>query len=134
MPVSEQWGVLVRKDSAFAGKSCVHPEDLRGTPLIMARRKTVKNELINWFGDAFSTMETAAAYNLITNAVAMVESGVGAAICCDLGHRYSGLTFIPLEPKLEAGSVLVWKRHQELPWATLRFIDHVKEQIQMQSR
>lgn len=74
MPVSEQWGVLVRKDSAFAGKSCVHPEDLRGTPLIMARRETVKNELINWFGDAFSTMETAAAYNLITNAVAMVEN------------------------------------------------------------
>ena len=118
MQKKEQWGVMIQS---------VTPEDLRQTPLIMAKRELVQNELANWFGDVYESLEIAATYNLLLNAVNMVRHGVGAALCFRLDGEYSGLSFLPLEPKLEAGAVLAWKKAQTVSTATGEFIRYVKE-------
>lgn len=51
MPLKEEWGILVRKDSPLAQKKAVRPEDLIGRPLMASGRELVQNELANWFGE-----------------------------------------------------------------------------------
>lgn len=126
LPLKERWGVLVREDSPLAGKEFVTPEDLLGVPLLMVRRELVKNELANWFGAAFDQLEIAATYNLIVNAAFMVEQGLGAALCFDLGAVFGSLRFVPLSPRMETGSVLVWKKNQTLSAAQTQFIRHIR--------
>lgn len=98
MPLKERWGVLVRADSPLARKDAVTPGDLRAVPLLMVRRESVKNELASWFADAYEQLEIAATYNLIVNAAFMVERGLGAALCFDLGTVFENLRFVPLAP------------------------------------
>lgn len=129
LPVKERWGVLVREDSPLAQKDCVTPEDLLEVPLLMVQREQVKNELSNWFGETYDQLEIAAVYNLIVNAAFMVERGLGVAICFDLGAVFENLRFIPLLPRMETGSVLVWKKNQMLSAAQTLFIQHVRNTI-----
>ena len=127
MPQREKWGILARKDSELAAKESVTPGDLTGVPLIMVKRELVKNELASWFGDYYEGLQIAATYNLILNAAAMVERGVGIALCFDLGAAfYEDLCFIPLTPILETGSVLVWKKNQALGASTSQFMSFLK--------
>ena len=131
MPQKEKWGILVRKDSELAAKESINPKDLTNVPLIMVKRELVKNELVSWFGDYYEGLQIAATYNLILNAAAMVERGVGIALCFDLGVAfYEDLCFIPLTPTLETGSVLVWKKNQTLGAATSQFMRFLKNAFQ----
>ncbi|MCI9546438.1 MAG: LysR family transcriptional regulator [Lachnospiraceae bacterium] len=127
MPQKERWGALVRRDSPLAARKSVSPEDLAAVPLLMAKRELVKNELASWFGDYYEQLKIPATYNLIVNAAMMVKSGIGAALCFDLGAIYKEeLCFVPLEPVLETGAVLVWKKNQILSATVSRFIKCVK--------
>ena len=99
---------------------------LLGVPLIMSRREPVKNELASWFGAAFDQLEIAAGFNLIVNAAFMVEQGLGVALCFDLGIVFENLRFVPLAPRMETGSVLVWKKNQALSSAQAQFIRHIR--------
>ena len=131
MPQKEKWGILVRKDSELAAKESINPKDLTNVPLIMVKRELVKNELASWFGDYYEGVQIAATYNLILNAAAMVERGVGVALCFDLGVAfYEDLCFIPLTPTLETGSVLVWKKNQTLGAATSQFMRYLRNAFQ----
>lgn len=127
LPLKETWGVLVREDSALASKESVEAGDLRDMPLLMGMRELVKNELTSWFGNDYEQLHVSATYNLIVNAAAMVRSGVGIALCLDLGVTYDGLVFVPLAPALETGSVLVWKKNQTRSDVVSYFLRHVKD-------
>lgn len=129
MNQKEQWGVLVREDSILAGKECVTTQDLKEIPLIMAKRSLVKSELENWFGDEFEKLNIVGTYNLLNNAATMVAENIGAALCFELGVHYDGLKFIPLSPKLETGSVIVWQKNQILSEPTKHFIEMFKKNI-----
>lgn len=129
LPVEERWGVLVREDSPLARKASVSPEDLLDIPLIMSRREPVKNQLASWFGTVFDQLEIAATYNLIVNAAFMVEQGLGVALCFDLGAVFENLRFVPLWPRMETGSVLVWKKNQALSSAQAQFIRHIRNAL-----
>lgn len=129
LPRKERWGVLVRADSPLAAKDSVTPDDLLGVPLLMVRRELVRNELANWFGDAYDRLDIAATYNLIVNAAFMVEQGLGAALCFDLGAVFENLCFVPLAPRLETGSVLVWKKNQTLSAAHTLFLQHIRKAL-----
>ena len=87
LPHREQWGVIVRDDSPLALLDHVTPKDLCQVPLIMAKRDSVRSELAGWFGDDYESLEIAATFNLLLNAVNMVQNGVGAALCFRLKAR-----------------------------------------------
>lgn len=130
MPQKERWGILIRKDAELARKETVCPKDLIGMPLLMVKRELVKNELASWFGDYYEKMQVAATYNLIVNAAAMVKTGIGAALCFDFGMQfYDDLCFVPLTPRLETGSVLVWKKNQMMGVAVKQFINHIRNTL-----
>lgn len=127
MPITEQWGIITRKDSSLGAKDFITPKDLLNVPLIMVKRKLVKDKLSQWFGHYYKQLEIAATYTLILNALSMVENNVGVALCFRIIKNLSNeLCFIPLYPSLETGAVLVWKKHQANSPVTTQFIKHIK--------
>lgn len=112
LPKKARWGVLVRQDSDLEEKNVVTPGDLLGIPLLFVKRESVHNELANWFGAHYDQLNVVATYNLLQNAALMADSIRGAALCMEHEVQYPGMTFVPLEPVLETGSVLVWKKTQ----------------------
>lgn len=131
MPLKEKWHVLMRRDSRLAGKQRVTPQDLAGTPLIIAKRQSVRNVLENWFGYDKEKLHVVSTCNISHyNQSAMVESGIGMALVMDFSCNQDTLCLRPLEPALESGCVLVWKKNQVLSPVVRRFIEHVKEYLE----
>lgn len=126
LPEKVRWGVLVRSDNRLAEKKYVTVEDLQGTPLLVPKRELVQNELANWFKEGYEKLNIVATYNLLNNAAAMVESIQGAAVCMDYDNRYDNLEFIPLEPLMETGAVIVWKKSQFISPVLKKFIEHLR--------
>lgn len=131
MPLKEKWNVLVRRDSPLADKAAITPQDLNGQPLIMTRRQSVRNELENWFGQEAKGLKVVSTCNLSQmNLMAMVEGGMGAALVMEFPCSRDALCLRPLEPELESGCVLVWKKNQSLSPAVLAFVTHIRESLE----
>lgn len=134
LPVTDSWGVLMRKDSPLAAKQSVRPEDLLGLPLLCSRQPLVKNELSGWMGDNYEKLNIMTTYNLLYNASLMVEEGMGYALCLDKIIRTpddSPLCFRPLEPRLEVGLDIVWKKYQIFSKAAAKFLEHLQKELKV---
>lgn len=130
MPLREKWQVLMRSDMHLAGKEKITPDDLAGVPLIVARRQSVRNELENWFGYDKEKLHVASTCNLSHhNQSIMVESGVGVALVMEFACNQDTLCLRPLEPEIESGCLLVWKKNLTLSLAMQRFIEYGKEYL-----
>lgn len=132
LPVTDIWGVLMRKDSPLAEKSVIFREDLSGMPLIISQQSLSSNELSGWYGSAISESNIVATYNLIYNAALMVEQGLGYAITIDKLVNTTGdnlLCFRPLAPKLEARLSVVWKKHRGFSKVTELFLQKLRSLI-----
>lgn len=130
MPLREKWQVLMRRDWKLAEKQKITPEDLINVPLIVAKRQSVRNELENWFGYEKEKLHIALTCNLSHyNQSVMVESGIGAALVMDFYCNQKTLCLRPLDPEIESGCVLVWRKNVTVSPAMQRFIEHVKEYL-----
>ncbi|WP_294578713.1 LysR family transcriptional regulator [uncultured Thomasclavelia sp.] len=128
----EVWGVLVPSDCDLAKQEYVTPAQLRDYPLLSTHRSVVQNEIANWFGEDYEKLNIICTYNLIYNAAIMVENGIGYALCFEklidtLGNPK--ISFVPFYPKMQTGTVLVWKKHQIFSPATARFIEKLKQEL-----
>lgn len=129
LPVTDTWGVLMRKDSPLAGKSTVNRNDLSKVPLILSQQSLSSNELSGWYGGALTESNIVATYNLIYNAALMVSAGFGYAVALDKLVNTTGssdLCFRPLAPKLEARLSIVWKKHRAFSKATGLFLEKLQ--------
>ena len=132
LPVADTWGVLTRRDGPLAGRTSVRACDLAGLPLLVSDRDMVASAIAGWAGQDSGRLSYAARYNLLFNAALMVEEGLGHALCLDKLARTgpgSPLCFIPLEPRLEAGLDIVWKRGQRFSRAAAAFLECLREEI-----
>ena len=86
----------------------------------------MQKELAAWFGDSYEKLEIAATYNLILNAANMVRNHMGAALGFFIGNLADELRFVPMEPPLETGTVLVWKKDQAFSQAATAFLNQIK--------
>lgn len=127
LPAKEKWGCLVQEESPLAKKKSIRPSDLMGIPIIIAGRDLVKNEIASWFGPAFEKADIAATYNLLMNASVMSYNGVGAAICTDVAAVIQGMKFVPLNPPMETGCAIIWKRHQANSTLVESFLSHISK-------
>lgn len=125
--VKEEWGVLVAEDSKLAQKELIRPKDLAGVPLIVSRRESLQGELMNWFGSYGKKVRVIAGGNLHYNLSVLASTGVGAYIGILLEPDYPGLRYIPLSPKLEFSTVLVWKQAQGFSPAVSAFIGYLEK-------
>lgn len=126
MQQKEEWGVLVREDSPLAQANVLLAEDLVKVPIITTRNIKVDGEIASWFGDYAKQMNIVLTYNLLYNGAMMVRQGMGVALGLNLNCQYPGLKFIPMVPKLELSSVLVWREHQACSKVVKAFIQFVK--------
>lgn len=136
MPVKDVWGVIMRKDSPLSLKNSIKIEDLLSVPLLCSiqalKTKLDKNEFLEWFGNDFEKLKIVTTFNLIYNATLMVEEGIGYAIGLDKIANTgadSNLCFRPLEPKLESGLVIVWKKYQVFSKAAEKFLERVQQEF-----
>ncbi|MEH7360993.1 LysR family transcriptional regulator [Priestia megaterium] len=136
MPAKDVWGVVMRKDSSLAVKESIQAADLLEVPLICSRQAMKqtfsKNEFADWFGEDFHKLNIVTTYNLAYNAAIMVEEGVGYAITLDKivnTSTTSNLCFRPLQPRLESGLNIVWKKHHVLSTAAAAFLKELQEEF-----
>lgn len=128
LPAKDTWGVLMRRDSPLAQKDAVLPQDLWDKPLILSRQGDNKGELYRWLRKEPSELRTVATYNLIYNASLMVDEGMGYAFALDklVNTTGSALWFRPLNPKLEVGMCLVWKKSRIFSRAAELFLEYLE--------
>ncbi|MCG0049720.1 LysR family transcriptional regulator (plasmid) [Priestia aryabhattai] len=136
IPAKDVWGVVMRKDSPLAFKDTIQAVDLLNVPLICSRQAMKqtfsKNELADWFGEDFDKLNVVTTYNLAYNAAIMVDEGIGYAITLDKivnTSSDSNLCFRPLEPRLESGLNIVWKKHQVFSAAADKFLKEIQEEF-----
>lgn len=137
LPLTDRWGVLMKKDSPLAEKSYVTREDLDGIPLIFSAHAFKKNAVTEWFKKSVSEFNVTATYNLLYNASLMVEQGLGYAVGLDGIINTTGdsvLCFRPFEPLLETNLYVTWKKHGELPRAAKAFLDSLTDLLSDKSQ
>lgn len=125
----ERWVVLMRPDAPLAEKEAVSARDLENLPIILPRRTNVQNELTNWIGDSFQTMQVLFTSNLSTNSAIMVQKGLAYSIVIEGSVLFldkEKIAYRPLCPELTANSVLAWKKQQPFSLAATKFIEHMK--------
>lgn len=127
LPQKETWGIIAHNDFAIAKRPFVTPKDLIGLPLILPHRRMVREEIQNWFGDLYGDVNVFATYDLLYNAAIMAQKKMGIILTIELESRFDEVKFVPFAPKMEFGSVLVWKKNQIQSTAMEAFIDFSKK-------
>lgn len=133
IPAKDVWGVVMRKDSPLAGKTSIRKEDLWNVPLICSRQAMQhgrSGEFAEWFGEDLEKANVVTTFNLVYNAAILVDAGIGYAVTIDKladTTQSSSLCFRPLEPKLESGLAIVWKKYQIFSSAASLFLERLQE-------
>lgn len=129
-PVSDNYGILMKKDCPLAEKKEICPEDLWDKPLIFNRNICDGDSLTFWLKKNLSEVQVISTYNLLFNASLMVEEGLGYAFALDKIINVTGdsnLCFRPLSPKLEVRMNLIWKKYQFFPKAAQKFLEKFQQ-------
>lgn len=132
---SDQWGVLMRRDSELAKKKAISPKDLRDHPLILSQQEAEGGTLTQWLGREAGELNIIATYNLIFNASILVDEGLGYAIGYDKIINTTGdssLCFRPLSPQLESHMHIIWKKYQLFSKPAGKFLEVLKEILGIQ--
>lgn len=136
LPDKDVWGVIMRSDHPLSTKDVVTRQDLRGQPLLLSRQAirhtAAKNEFVDWFKEDFDTLDVVGTFNLVYNATIMAAGGIGHVVT--LGgladtSESSGLCFRLLEPRLETGLNIVWKKYQVFSPAADVFLKMIQERF-----
>lgn len=136
IPAKDRRGVVMPKDSPLAQKDAIRKEDLLHIPLIISQQvlapSQTENEFVQWFGNDFQKLDIVTTFNLMYNAAIMVKAGIGYAITLDKlvnTSETSRLCFRPLEPSLESGLDIVWKKYQVFSSAAELFLKKLNEKF-----
>ncbi len=136
LPISDIWGVLMRKDAPLAEKDVIRAEDLWDKPLILSHQAYSGSDISVWLGRDAHRLNVVMTYNLIYNAAHFVKTGFGYAITLDKLINTTGnseLRFRPLYPTLEAGLCIVWKKYQVFSRASKQFLNQLRAELGWES-
>lgn len=121
----ETWGAFIPKTFDESRLEKITFKQLSKLPLILPKRMAAQNEILNKFGEASKNLKIIATYSLLSNAVLLVERGMGCAVCMDGAlsiRNNSDAFFVPLSPEHITESVLVWKKEHLFSSASSVFI------------
>ena len=128
LPISDVWGVLMRRDDPLAKKEYISIDDIAGLPLLLPNRRIISDEIESWFGKKANSLNVLAHYNLINNTILLVERGLGYALSlrgASLIRLNTSLLFVPLTPERKAGHVLAWRKNRLFSQAASLFREHI---------
>lgn len=133
LPLVDEWGVLMRKDSPLAHKSVIMKEDLYDKPLICSIQSMKKGSRLNsWLGENNVDFNVNVKYNLIYNASLAVKAGMGYALGLNNIINTTGeseLCFRPLYPALHTHLDIIWKKYSVFSRPAQIFLDRLKKVI-----
>lgn len=135
LPVSDTWGVLMRKDSPLAEKDVICAGNLWDKPLIVSQQVYTGSDISAWLGKDLHKLNVVMTYNLIYNAAHFVKAGFGYAITLDNLVNTTGeseLCFRPLYPILKAELSIVWKKYQVFSRASKEFLRLLKSEWELE--
>lgn len=129
LPLTDTWGVLMRRDSPLAQKEYITPQDLWDKPLIRSRQSLGKNMMGRWFQKSEEELNVVATGNLLYNISLLVKEGIGYAVCLDkiIQTENSDLCFRPLYPELISHLDIAWKKYQVFPKCADIFLKRLQE-------
>lgn len=136
LPISDTWGVLMRKDSPLAEKESICAEDLWDKPLILSHQASRNSEMFSWLKTEPSKLNIVLNYDLIYNASLFVKKGLGYAIALDKIINTTGnseLCFRPLYPPMTADLCIVWKKYQVFSRASNAFLHELRSELENQT-
>jgi len=131
LPVTDIYGVLMRKDSLLAGKEAICADDLLDLPLICSRQGILQ-DYPKVFQEKMDSLRIVATFNLAYNASVLVREGVGYALTFDKladTSPESDLTFRPLIPPLETRMYMIWKKYQVFSPAAEVLLEEMRERF-----
>jgi len=132
LPVSDTWGVLMRKDSILAEKESICAGDLWDKPLILSHQASRNKEMFSWLKMEPSKLNIVLNYDLIYNASHFVKEGLGYVITLDKIINTTGdseLCFRPLYPLMTADLCIVWKKYQVFSRASNAFLQELQKTL-----
>lgn len=112
----------------LAQREVISVEEISAYPLILPLRENVRAEILNWIGKEERELQIPLYYTLLSNAVLMVDAGMGCAFCLDGAlaiHSSPSLRFVPIVPEHTTRSVLLWKKNQLFTPVTSLFIQEI---------
>ena len=134
LPKKDSWGIVMRKDSYLANKKSISLTDLEKVPLILSkkvfRKISANDEIFQWFNDKKKNLKVVMTHNLFYNAAIMAEQGIGYLLTLNnLANtsKNSNLCFIPLEPEIETGWDVIWKKNQIFSPAANIFLERLNK-------
>lgn len=129
LPVKDTWGLIMRKDSPLASRTCIDIEKLTELPLIVSKQGAT-GEMPEWFRKNYDRLNIVATYNLIYNASILVREGLGYAFGFDklvnTGPE-SSLCFRPVTPEVTSSMRLIWRKEQQFSRAAELFLKKMKD-------
>lgn len=131
LPVSDVWGLIMRRDCPLAAAETVKPSDIADIPLLCSRQALHSNELSGWLGYDFSKLRIVSTHNLVNNAALMVKAGMGCALTIDklVSPFDPVLTFRPLEPTMRADLIFAWKKYQVFSKAAAKLLEILVDKV-----
>lgn len=121
----EIWGAFIPNSYPESKLDKITPKQLSSLPLLLPKRAAVQNEVLNLFDEDAKKLQIIATFTLLSNAVLLVERGMGCAVCMDGALAIRGstrATFVPFSPEHTTESVLVWKKEHLFGTASSIFI------------
>ena len=117
MPDADRVGVAVWADGPWGQLAAAAPDDVAQMPLLLSSRTSNKAvDLVGWSQGhlAAQDLNVVGRFDLLGNAAHLVRTGEACAVGIDhlLQLDASDLRFIPLNPPMEIGSFLVWKKYR----------------------
>ncbi len=117
MPDADRVGVAVAAEGPWGQLAGVTPDDVARMPLLLSSRTSNKAiDLAGWSDGqlAVEDLNVVGRFDLLGNAAHLVRCGAACAMGIDhlLQLDASDLRFIPLDPPMEIGSFLVWKKYR----------------------
>lgn len=114
LPISDQWGLIMKDTDELAEKKAIRKEELINLPLIVSRQ-ALHQDLTNLFGSDAHRLKIAADYDLAHNASLLVQEGFGYLLTfdhiADLSEE-THLVFRPVAPALITRSHLIYRKYQ----------------------
>ncbi len=134
LPLTDTWGVLMRRDSLLAERDFVTPKDLWDKPLICSEHSLEKSMISDWFQKKVGELNVIGTYNLLYNASLLVREGFGYAVCLDkIIPSDEEITFRPLFPQVVSHLDLVRKKNQIFPKCCEVFLKELKSILDLPS-
>lgn len=128
-PEADVWGVIMPSYSPLARKESIEIDDLIGLPLFCSNQSWEK-DIPRWCGSRINELTLEGSFQLAYNASVFVKEGLGYLLTFKhlIGtSQESGLSFRPLEPRLENKMYLIWHREQVLSPIAQRFLEEIHE-------